>query len=41
VPVTVTVKVPLVLAVHNRLEVPDPLTLVGVRVHVIPFRLVP
>jgi len=37
----VIVKVPLVLAVHDRIEVPEPATLVGVRVHVIPLRLVP
>jgi len=36
VPVTVTVKVPLTVAVHDRVEVPEPVTLVGVRVHVIP-----
>lgn len=34
-----TVKVPLVFAVHDRFEVPDPETVVGVRVHVIPLRL--
>jgi hypothetical protein len=40
VPVTVIVKVPLVLAVHDRFEVPEPGTLVGVRVQVIPLWLV-
>jgi len=32
----VTVKVPLTVAVQDRVEVPDPVTLVGVRVHVMP-----
>jgi hypothetical protein len=36
VPVTVTVNVPLVVAVHDRVEIPDPVTLVGARVQVIP-----
>jgi hypothetical protein len=36
VPVTVTTKLPLVVAVHDRVEVPEPVTLVGVRVHVMP-----
>lgn len=36
VPVTVTVKVPLTVAVHDRVEVPDPVTLVGVSVQVMP-----
>jgi hypothetical protein len=40
VPVTVTEKVPLVVAVHDRFEVPEPVTLVGVGVHVIPLRLI-
>ena len=40
VPVTVTVKVPLVVAVHDRVEVPEPVTLVGLRVQVIPLRLI-
>jgi hypothetical protein len=40
VPVTVTVKVPLVVAVHDKIEVPVPATLVGARVHVIPPRLI-
>ncbi len=31
-----TVKVPLTVAVQDRVEVPDPVTLVGVRVHVMP-----
>jgi hypothetical protein len=35
----VTVKVPLAVAVHDRFEVPEPVTLVGVGVHVIPPRL--
>jgi hypothetical protein len=35
-PVTVTTKLPLTVAVHERVEVPDPVTLVGVRVQVIP-----
>lgn len=39
-PVTVTVKVPLVVAVHDRIEVPDPVTLVGLGAHVIPPRLI-
>lgn len=39
-PVTVTVKVPLVVAVHDRFEVPEPVTLIGVGVHVIPLWLV-
>jgi hypothetical protein len=34
--VTVTVKVPLADGVHDRVEVPDPVTLVGDRVHVSP-----
>jgi hypothetical protein len=34
VPMTVTVKVPGPDAVHDRVEVPDPVTLVGLRVHV-------
>jgi len=32
----VTTKLPLVVAVQERVEVPEPVTLVGVRVHVIP-----
>jgi hypothetical protein len=40
VPVTVTVKVPLVVAVHERIEVPKPATLVGLSVQVIPLRLI-
>jgi hypothetical protein len=36
VPVTVTVKVPLTVGVHESVEVPEPVTLVGVRVHVMP-----
>jgi hypothetical protein len=40
VPVTVTVKVPLAVAVHDRIEVPEPETLVGLRVQVIPLRLI-
>jgi hypothetical protein len=36
VPVTVTVKVPVAVAVHDRVEAPEPVTLVGVRVHVMP-----
>lgn len=36
VPVTVTMNVPLTVAVHDRLLVPDPVTLVGVSVQVIP-----
>jgi hypothetical protein len=32
----VTVKDPLVVAVHDSVEVPDPVTLVGVRVQVMP-----
>src|SRR5438093_2891796 len=36
VPVTVTTKLPLVVAVHERVEVPEPITLVGIRVHVTP-----
>jgi len=36
----VTVKVPLVLAVHERMEVPEPATLVGLLVQVIPLRLI-
>jgi hypothetical protein len=40
VPVTVTAKVPLVVAVHDRIEVPEPVTLVGLRVQVIPLRLI-
>src|SRR6266550_1714869 len=36
VPVTVTAKLPLVVAVHERVEVPEPVTLVGVRVQVMP-----
>src|SRR6266581_1712289 len=36
VPVTVTTKLPLVVAVHERVEVPEPVTLVGVRVQVMP-----
>jgi len=40
VPVTVTVKVPLVVAVHDRVEIPEPVTLVGLRVQVIPLRLI-
>ena len=36
VPVTVTVKVPLAEGVHERVEVPEPVTLVGVRVQVMP-----
>ncbi len=36
-PVTMTGNVPLVVGVHDSVEVPDPpVTLVGVRVHVIP-----
>jgi hypothetical protein len=31
--VTVTVKVPLAEGVHDRVEAPEPVTLVGVRVH--------
>ena len=31
-----TTKLPLVVAVQERVEVPEPVTLVGVRVHVIP-----
>jgi len=34
--VTVTTKLPLVVAVHERVEVPEPVTLVGVRVQVMP-----
>jgi len=34
--VTVTVNVPLTVAVHDRVLVPEPVTLVGVRVQVIP-----
>jgi hypothetical protein len=37
VPVTVTTKLPLVVAVQDRVEVPEPVTLVGVRVQVIPL----
>ena len=33
---TVTVKDPLTVAVHESVEVPEPVTLVGVRVHVKP-----
>jgi hypothetical protein len=36
----VAAKVPLAVAVHDRIEVPEPVTLVGVRVHVIPPRLI-
>lgn len=35
-PPTVTVKLPLVVAEHDRVEVPEPVTLVAVRVQVIP-----
>jgi hypothetical protein len=35
----VTVNVPLVMAVHDRVEVPEPVTLVGLRVQVIPLLL--
>jgi len=34
--VTVTTNVPLVVAVHDSVEVPAPVTLVGVKVHVMP-----
>jgi hypothetical protein len=33
VPVTVTMNVPVVAKVHERVEVPEPVTLVGLRVH--------
>src|SRR5256884_9419000 len=36
VPVTVTTKLPLVVAVHDRVNVPEPVTLVGGRVQVMP-----
>jgi hypothetical protein len=36
VPVTVTVKVPVADSVQDSVEVPEPVTLVGVRVHVMP-----
>src|SRR6266516_5343550 len=36
VPVTVTTKLPLVVAVHESVEVPGPVTLVGVRVQAMP-----
>ena len=36
VPVTVTTKLPLTVAVQDRVEVPEPVTLVGVRVQVMP-----
>ena len=36
VPVTVTTKLPLLVAVQERVEVPEPVTLVGVRVPVMP-----
>jgi hypothetical protein len=36
VPVTVTTKLPLVVAVQESVEVPEPLTLVGVRVQLMP-----
>jgi hypothetical protein len=37
VPVTVTVKAPLVVAVHDRVEVPEPEIVVRVREQVIPL----
>jgi hypothetical protein len=37
VPVTVTVKAPLVVAVHDKIEVPEPETVVRVREQVIPL----
>jgi len=36
VPVTVTVKLPLVVAVQDRVELPEPVILVGVTVQVVP-----
>jgi hypothetical protein len=36
VPVTVTTNVPLAVAVHDSVLVPDPVTLVGVKVQVMP-----
>jgi hypothetical protein len=36
VPVTVTAKLPLIVAVQDSVEVPEPVTLVGVRVQLIP-----
>jgi hypothetical protein len=36
VPVTVTVKLPLVVAVQDRVELPEPVILVGVTVQVMP-----